>query len=491
MEVAVSVLASIPTAVAEGAGVCFPASDGKRSTSAAGRGILADAARAVDPELAREIEATRDWRHDYLRAARRLTAASAATSEASQGIADAGLASVRTRIAFERNRQTVALAQARTFPPAERLESRELRGEATPVGELQVPYHGGRLAGDALLAQLDRWVERGVVEPSFATAIGRVVEHPEWLALPGRSVAIIGAGAQMGPLEPLCDWGAHVIALDVPRRHVWDRIAETAHRGAGTVVVPVGASGEPGVDVARALPEVRAWLGDCESDRQLVLGMYAYADGGSHVTITAAVDVLAEALLEERHHTALAYLASPTDAFVVPAEVVAAAQTAWRRRGARRFAQAPVRLLTRGRVFAPAYPDGSPVADVLVAQQGPNYALAKRIQRWRGVAATAAGQTVSFNVAPATWTSSVTRNRVLAAAYGGARRFGVEVFRPETSRALMAALLVHDLHEPAGRERHAEELFSDGAAHGGLWRVAYDPRSVLSLAALAGLRHAL
>jgi hypothetical protein len=127
------------------------------------------------------------------------------------------------------------------------------------------------------------------------------------------------------------------------------------------------------------------------------------------------------------------------------------------------------------------------VADALVAQQGPNYAVAKRLQRWRGLQASAEGKRTSFNLAPATWTKSVTKNRVLAAAYAGARHFGIEIFEPSTTRVLMAAMLVHDLHaEPAAR-RSPEELFSEGAAHGGLWTAAYEPRSALGLAALAGL----
>jgi hypothetical protein len=51
----------------------------------------------------------------------------------------------------------------------------------------------------------------------------------------------------------------------------------------------------------------------------------------------------------------------------------------------------------------------------------------------------------------------------------------------------MAALLVHDLHAQPPARRAPEELFSDGAAHGGLWTAAYEPRSALGIAALAGL----
>jgi hypothetical protein len=87
----------------------------------------------------------------------------------------------------------------------------------------------------------------------------------------------------------------------------------------------------------------------------------------------------------------------------------------------------------------------------------------------------------------------VVKNRVLAAAYRGAGAFGVEVFEPATSSALMAALLVHDLRNPRAAAQPTTELdspldlFVDGAAHGGLWRLPYAPRSVLPLAAVEGL----
>jgi aldehyde:ferredoxin oxidoreductase len=79
------------------------------------------------------------------------------------------------------------------------------------------------------------------------------------------------------------------------------------------------------------------------------------------------------------------------------------------------------------------------------------------------------------------------KNRVLAAAYAGARPFGIEVFEPETSNTLMAALLVHDLVNgvPAFAQPWQEEAYA--AAHGGLWRSAYDPRSALGLAVLLGM----
>jgi len=479
------------SAPGDGDGVCFPRGDGSRSTTVTGRAIVADAARAIDPGLAGRVESARNWRSDYIPLVRELTEACAVTPQSSLAASEAGLASTRERMVFERGGHTLGLEQALLAGTGESLQSGEVPGAAEPVKELSVPYRGRELRGPELEAQLDAWVRSSVVEPSFAVAIRSVIEHPEWLAVPGRRVALVGAGAEMGPLEPLSRWGAHVIAIDLPVERIWQRITEVIRRGAGRATIPLAADGTPGIDVVRSLPETRAWLDRTAAADRLVLGMYAYADGGAHVCATAAVDALAGDLLARREGTALAYLATPTDAFVVPEDAVAQARAAYANRGVRRVLQAPLRALSRGGLFAPAYPGRSTVADVLVAQQGPNYALAKRIQRWRGLTASANGVEVSFNVAPATLTRSVTKNRVLASAYTGARHFGIEIFAPATSRVLMAALLVHDLHTPAPERRHPEMLFSEGAAHGGLWRAAYQPRSVLGVAALTGLRTAL
>ena len=97
-----------------------------------------------------------------------------------------------------------------------------------------------------------------------------------------------------------------------------------------------------------------------------------------------------------------------------------------------------------------------------------------------------AGTTVSLNVAPPTRTRSVLKNRALAAAYAGAHRFGAQVFEPATTRVLMAALLVHDLHNAGPVHPHPWQDEAYAAAHGGLWRGAYAPRSALVLAALLG-----
>ena len=476
-------------------GVLFPAGDdGRRSTASTGRAVWADAVRGVDDPLADRIGSARNWRREYVGAVVAHTAAATRAPDAAVRVARAGLASLADRMRFERGGAITPVAQA-LEDGKELLRPRTVRGEGQRQHGLVVPYRGDLLTGDALRRQLDGWVATGTVEPSFAVAIGRVLDAPDWLDLSDRAFALLGAAAEMGPLEQLSRWGAHVVAVDVPTQRVWDRIRGFAVAGSGTLTLPEAAPGTAGVDLLTQTPELAAFLRAAADGMPLTIGSYAYADGAKHVQVAHASDALVELLLRERPGTSYAELATPTDAYAVPEDVVEESRRRWGSRGWRGALQAPARLATRGGLYSRAYEtvvertDGTRVgiADVLVPQQGPNYTLAKRIQRWRAVVAQADGCVVSANVAPATQTRSVTKNRLLAAAYAGAGRFGVEVFAPETSRPLMAALLVHDLRAPAPAPAHPDDLFVRSAAHGGLWRVGYSPRSVLGLAAVAGL----
>jgi hypothetical protein len=154
-----------------------------------------------------------------------------------------------------------------------------------------------------------------------------------------------------------------------------------------------------------------------------------------------------------------------------------------------RLSRPALRAVSGGRLLRRNYAPGSDpgINDSLVPQQGPNYALAKRLQRWRATVSQRDGIPVSLNVAPPTRTRSVVKNRALASAYAGAHRFGIEVFEPATSNTLMAALLVHDLRTGAAPGQAPWQAEAQGAVHGGLWRAAYDPRSALGLAVVLGL----
>jgi hypothetical protein len=389
------------------------------------------------------------------------------------------------------------------------MDTFEVIGRGQRRTDFSVPYRGRRLAAGDLHAQLDDWVARGITESSFADGVRAVMAHPEWLDLKDVQIAVIGAGAEMGPLRQLLDWGATVYAVDLPVPSLWERVMATAKESGGRLAVPVPRGSVQldtasdarvahvaGLDVISGTDALLAWLR--EVDGPLTLGNYAYADGAAHVRVSMAIDAVTTLLSRGRTDLSLAFLATPTDVFAVPEDAVAMARERWNDRRTRRVLQAPLQL---ARLFEPNYKETVTddtgrevgIADCLVPQQGPNYALAKRLQRWRALVARADGQRVSLNVAPATRTRSVVKNRALAAAYAGAGQFGIEVFAPSTANTLMAALLVRDLRDPASaadpaRDLHNPmDLFADAANHGGLWRAAYEPRSVLSLAAVLGL----
>jgi hypothetical protein len=475
-------------------GVVFPVTeDGRRSTSAVGRAVVADALRQVDPVGARTTERETSWRSGYVGPFRRAVEAGLGSRGEALSIAHDGLRSLHTRMQVLGADGTEHPLRQWPDEPA-RLSSTVVTGTDRPETELSLPYRGDRLRGDALRRRIDAWVADGVAEPSLSDAIGLVLDNPDWLRLHGRTVAVVGAGAEMGPLPSLMRWGARVAAVDLDRPGLWDRLQRLARDGAGELVAPVrsgtatdSASG-PGADLVAEVPLVADWL--CEQEGSLVLGDYVYADGGTNVRVSLAVDELTRRVQRDRGDVALGFLATPTDVFAVPGEAVRHSTRAYQERPVRsKIVGRPLRTLSGGRLLRRAYEPGADpgVNDSLIPQQGPNYALAKRLQRWRAVVARDAGVTVSMNVAPPTRTRSVVRNRALAAAYGGAHRFGVEVFEPATSNVLMAALLVHDLHTGGGpRHEHPWQDEAYAAVHGGLWRTPYAPRSALGVAAVLG-----
>jgi hypothetical protein len=499
-------------------GVNFPqGGDHKRSTTATGRAIFADSVRAIDPALAARIEHTKDWRKGYIEPLREIVIAASHTPEAAIEISNAGLESAHRRFVFAQPEGDIPLDSA-LDESKHSIESVAVTGRASREETLSIAYRGQRISGSDLRRQIDKWVSDGIAEPSFGAALHLLMDNPDWLDLSGTDIAVLGAGAEMAPTRSLLRWGARIHALDLPRPEIWQRLIDIARNTSGSIRIPIsqGASGAmpfvtggavhseddqviaaaSGVDLLEQPGAIANWLNEIENP--FVLGNYTYADGPTHATLSMSVDAIFKKLDTQRKDITLAFLATPTDVFMVPMSCVNESRERWDSRGISGFFQTPLRAFGQ---FEPNYPrtylteSGIEVGlnDSLVPQQGPNYLLAKRIQRWRALAARADGVPVSLNLAPATRTQSVVKNRALAAAYAGAGRFGVEVFEPATSTALMAALLVHDLRNPLSAANPSTkldnpmDLFVVGANHGGLWRTAYAPRSVLGVAAVLGM----
>jgi hypothetical protein len=482
-------------------GVVVPADPGgRRSSSALGRAVVADSLRSVDPVGALGVERETNWRSGYPVHFRRALAAGLTSRQAAVTVAADGLRAVHRRMRYLRSDgPEEPLDEMHYDPPGPALETVEIRGTGERETEFSLPFHGERLSGDALARRLDSWTEEGVIEPSAADRIRAVMAHPEWLRLEGQTVVVLGAGAEMGPLQALLRWGVRVAAVDLPRPEMWRRVVTSARDRAGTLLVPVGADAagvadseatadRAGVDLLTQISAAAEWIR--RLDGTIVLGNYVYADGVTNLRVSAAVDALTVLLQDAVPDLALAFLATPTDVFAVPPDAMAHSHHAYENRSRKvKVLGRSLRTVSAGRLLRRQYvPDVHPgIHDAIVTQQGPNYALAKRLQRWRATVARDAGGTVSMNIAPPTRTRSVLKNRALAAAYAGASRFGVEVFEPATANTLMAALLVADLNTgggPAHEYPWQDEAYA--AVHGGLWRAPYQPRSALGLAAVLG-----
>ncbi|MBE6484191.1 MAG: hypothetical protein E7Z96_05370 [Actinomycetaceae bacterium] len=115
--------------------------------------------------------------------------------------------------------------------------------------------------------------------------------------------------------------------------------------------------------------------------------------------------------------------------------------------------------------------------------QGPNYAAAKRIGRWRATVEQAAGRVISYNVGPLARTESVLSSGPLRAAYAGLERLGMPPLDAETAAELMAGLLVWDLTHPAPT---TPDFLTDKAIDCGLFISPYRPNDLMAAAVLLG-----
>ena len=473
-------------------GIQFPAdASGNRSTSQLAKQVVADALATVDRDAAERVHQIKDWRKGYIRPFTELVAAGVDDPAAWDGVARAALESLQNRMVGVHESdghlsETPVKDYLAVVAPTSTPGTETIHGTAMPVEELSIPFRGEELTGDLLRSRLDAWVEGGIIEPSCADALKRVQDNPQWLSLPGRSMLVLGLGSEMGPARRLLQWGVDVLGVDLPSSPAWDRFRSEATTFAGRLHMPVGPDGRPGIDLITQLPEIAAWARSA-APGPLTVGSYFYADGGKHVQLSSAADALVVDLLSDSTADALAYLATPMDTFVVPADVRQAADAALAARPLTDIKRI-VGALTGHKVFHRNYEPGHgpAVHDALVPQQGPNYTLAKRIQRWRATTSFTDGHTVSVNVAPATDTHSVTKNKILANTYKGAHHFGIEIFAPDTSAALLAALMVHDLNADRPTVSNQWEHESSGAASGGLWRQPYRVGTALPVAALLG-----
>ncbi len=492
-------------------GLQFPISSNqhKPSTSKTGREIIAEALAQTAHKTAVRAGAEKNWRKQYPKYFKALVEQGIRTQQNPISIAQAGLHKAHQVFEFYRDGQKFPLKDVMQLP-AQPLYTVQMKGVSEAEPEWYVPYRGEKLQGEALLAQIQQWQNRGIIEPSHADALRAAAAHPEWFDLSDRTMVLFGAASEAGPLTWLSKWKANIAAVDLPNPQVWGKILDIIKRGNATLYAPcteqltedtseAKLKEKLGANLLTQIPEIAQWL--AQSSHQLDLAAIAYLDGEKHVRVSMAMDAIMQYVSAQKPDTSLMYMCTPTDVYAVPADVIDASAAKFAQRSkTQQLLSASISSLSRQHLFQQNLHDliesdngiRYGIADCLVVEQGPNYALAKRIQQWRATLARSQGQRVSINIAPSTTTRSVTKNPLLKAAFNGAKLFDVEAFSPETTNAIMAALWVHDLRNPASvanpdvQLEHPLQLMMSGANHGGLWRVAYLARTALPFAALYG-----
>ncbi|KAL7567360.1 hypothetical protein ACA910_010256 [Epithemia clementina (nom. ined.)] len=494
-------------------GLCWPVDDkGERSSTKVNQAILAAAVGAVNTNKAQAILRSRKWRFDYWKHLQALVEEQCASPEAALKIAQAGLDRAYELFEFvapDGSTQSFKDTMAQPKDTKNPFYTMTIQGKSsTPkVEQCQVPYKGDTLSGDKLKQQVQVWVDYGTIEPSAGRAIMQCVDHPEYIkeTIAKQSFVLLGAGSAMGPLLVLLSLGATVVAIDLDRPPIWQRLISLVRNSQGTLIFPVNVKPETlktdedicahaGCNLFTQTPRIRDWLLEVQPGRPLTVGSYAYLNGALHVQVSLAMDAICRDLMEKRgsNNISLAYLCTPTDLHLIPKEAHDAALENYKEFQQKLycalFQMIPGGKYLRKNALPPIRTgDGKDelylVNGVSVAQ-GPNYILAKRLQHWRAIIALYKGHLVSSNIAPSTSTLSVVQNRTFAWAYEGMPYFRpYEIFAPETSNAVMSAILLTDLNTQNAKALsvglvNPNQLFSTGAFHGGTWRCAYTIDSI-------------
>jgi len=509
-------------------GLSFPVdAKGDRSTSVVGKNVIAAAMRGAKTDdaekLAVKCEKEKSWRFKYSAHYMKMVKLSASSPQAALGVAAAGLDYMHTNFDFidpetkETTKFGPYMASKATGKDRGFFTGRISGGAKKGPKPLIVPYKGKDLSQDSLKAQLNKWADYGTIERDAADALSQVATGDLDLSDPSCPVfVLIGAGSAMGPYSKLLEHGATVVCIDIPTTmgpravDMWKRLFATARNSTGTILFPLskdikeGASDEEllaavGCNLTEQPAQICNWLLNIEKDRRLTVGNYTYLDSDLHVKLSLAADSIMKIMGEKRPDTSIAFLCTPTDIHVVTDE---AHKVATKNYGFHpgRLLEGLIQVLSMGKALqknalAPLKTNTNQtlkIVDGLSVAQGPNYALAKRIQHWRCMLAYESKTNkgcVSSHIAPSTATLSVVSNKTFGWAYGGMPYFPpYEIFQQETTNAVMAALLIYDVTKessganPKNRAKYniktPLEIFRLCSLHGGVWRAAYKVDSI-------------
>lgn len=492
-----------------------PSSSGKTSTMNAGKAVFAHAVEPISESRAHAIRKEKKWRQNYIQHVAPLTDLAIREEEAALTMAKRGLHAIHEQLDFVRNDKSYTVLEAmETFAsnPFDTIciegaqDQQAAEAESFPQ---YVPYKGKELHGMALRNQVRDWVERGIINHHHGTSLNRTLGREAAIDLSDETFVLLGGGSEIGPLKCLLEWGANVIVVDLPGSHHWPEMVKLARQSRGRMMVPLAKehaeqyaqADNPddiliklaGANLLTQTPEIATWLQTFQTP--LTVGHYAYLDSNWHVLVVMAMDAISQRLIKQGHETRLAFLLTPTDVYAIPGEDATVVMEEYNKPRLGNYLKKTMAKISRNRFFAQNIRNiltsdagiQYGIVNNIISQQGPNYILAKRLQRWRAIEARASGITVSCNIAPSASTVSVMKNKLFAAGFAGIDFFGGEIFCPRTASVLMAAQLVDDLTDPDSCARpdypfhNPEELFIFGANHGGFWTLPNQIGSMLEI----------
>lgn len=444
---------------------------------------------------------------------------SASSPAAAVGAAEAGIAHMQSAFEFVEPGTTDSVTFDKYLSSYKAgkggFNTAVISGKAKRGGKsLTVNYKGRDLTGKPLQKLFQKWADYGTIEPDAALALISMCEGD--IDLTNQHFVLIGAGSAMGPFYKLLEHGATVICIDIPGKwgerpaQMWQRLIDAARSSSGTIIFPLSGVTQnqckddaaliaaAGCNLTDMPATILDWLKNTAVGHSLCVGNYTYLDGDLHVKLALAADAIIAGLCKARKDTKVAFLCTPTDLHVITDEAhkAAVANYGWGHAG--KIVELFFQVVSLGKALhknvCKPLPTSNPnktlkIVDGLSVAQGPNYALAKRLQHWRAMVAYDAGHVVSSNIAPSTATLSVVSNRTFAWAYGGMPYFKpFEIFQQETTNGVMGAMLIYDATSagsaanPANRKKfdieNTLELFKWNSVHGGVWRAGYTVDSI-------------
>mmetsp|Transcript_25644 Transcript_25644/g.39732 ORF Transcript_25644/g.39732 Transcript_25644/m.39732 type:complete len:795 (+) Transcript_25644:119-2503(+) len=405
------------------------------------------------------------------------------------------------------------------------------------------------LTGSQIEAQMRAWSSYGCLEPSVVDSVSQIAELEDATPLVDRNkkvFVLLGATSELGPFSVLAKLGATIAVVARPGylSKIQKLVYDAKFKTNATLLLPVRprnavntvddeylttnymdfnsnikSNSNPilegneddedimndddlgdcidraGADIINDTPELAEWIANLCPEKQLVLVNMANLNGEDHVLVSTGMDLICEAVCQQRRDTCLVYYVSPTTAHCVSEGASMDSE--------RRVREAPLwqKMLTVTNLqFEPqgSWPKlpntGLRVFNGLARYQGHFYALAKTSQMWRCMLARSEGHVVSANLGPSSRTDSMITHKFISLALEGMQIVPPLVtFDVEPAKTLMAALMLWDLNyqdassaNPANRLEHPMCLFLENAVHGGTWRCPYTVDSMGRVSYIVG-----